>query len=261
MVNIPRPKSSPSSFGANVEDLVFPENPYRSSGNVNFTFPNYSMPPERLSNVYYGHEYRQDMQQSIAMHSSPAMRQGSVIASPPNPQAHSQLNVLKRMHDENLEYGGQRRKRVHSTVEQPAELTEDETLLLKLKEEENLPWKDIAARFQSELGKAYQVPALQMRYKRLRERMRTWTEADVSDEDRSLWDWSNMNGRFMLSSKRLIIGKSINSKSSQQRYVFPFHQELHHPTHTNHNNHYLHPDARLRRNRALARQILSPQMG
>lgn len=42
-----------------------------------------------------------------------------------------------------------------------------------------MTWKDIAARFQSELGKQYQIPALQMRLKRLRERMRTWTEVDV----------------------------------------------------------------------------------
>ena len=62
----------------------------------------------------------------------------------------------------------------------PVELNEEEQLLLKLKEEENLPWKDIAVRFQSDLGKSYQVPALQMRFKRLRERMRTWTDTDVS---------------------------------------------------------------------------------
>lgn len=59
------------------------------------------------------------------------------------------------------------------------ELGEEDKLLLKLKDEESLPWKDIAARFQTDLGKTYQIPALQMRLKRLRERLRVWTDADV----------------------------------------------------------------------------------
>ena len=59
------------------------------------------------------------------------------------------------------------------------DLSEEEQLLLKLKHEESLPWKDIAREFETRLGRSYQVPALQMRYKRLRERLRTWTEDDV----------------------------------------------------------------------------------
>lgn len=59
------------------------------------------------------------------------------------------------------------------------ELNEEDRLLMQLKDEENMPWKDIAAKFQSDLGKTYQIPALQMRLKRLRERLRVWSEADV----------------------------------------------------------------------------------
>jgi hypothetical protein len=59
------------------------------------------------------------------------------------------------------------------------ELSEEDRLLLRLKEEEKMPWKDIAARFQTDLNKSYQIPALQMRIKRLKERMRGWTETDV----------------------------------------------------------------------------------
>lgn len=72
-----------------------------------------------------------------------------------------------------------RRRRSESTTSTQLELTEEDKLLLRLKEEESMPWKDIAARFQSDLGKQYQIPALQMRLKRLRERMRVWGEADV----------------------------------------------------------------------------------
>lgn len=83
-----------------------------------------------------------------------------------------------RDEDDFAEFGQRKRKRAVSNPG-PVELNEEETLLLKLKEEESLPWKDIAVRFQTELGKTYQVPALQMRFKRLRERMRNWTETDV----------------------------------------------------------------------------------
>ncbi|KAF2404097.1 hypothetical protein EJ06DRAFT_470475 [Trichodelitschia bisporula] len=59
------------------------------------------------------------------------------------------------------------------------EMTEEDTFLLRLKDEEGLTWKEIATRFHTELGKSFQVPALQMRLKRLRERMRIWTEGDI----------------------------------------------------------------------------------
>lgn len=72
-----------------------------------------------------------------------------------------------------------RRRRSESATSTQLELTEEDKLLLKLKEEESMPWKEIAARFQKDLGKQYQIPALQMRLKRLRERMRVWSEADI----------------------------------------------------------------------------------
>jgi hypothetical protein len=59
------------------------------------------------------------------------------------------------------------------------EISEEDSFLLRLKDEENLTWREIASRFQSDLSKTYQIPALQMRLKRLRERMRTWTDVDV----------------------------------------------------------------------------------
>lgn len=90
------------------------------------------------------------------------------------------MNALKRMReDEEYSDFGQRKRKRAPSQNGPIELNEEEQLLLKLKEEENLPWKDIATRFQTDLGKSYQVPALQMRFKRLRERMRSWTETDV----------------------------------------------------------------------------------
>jgi hypothetical protein len=72
-----------------------------------------------------------------------------------------------------------RRKRSDSNTSAPSELSEEEKLLLQLKKEESMPWKDIPARFRSKFGKEYQIPALQMRFKRLQDRMRVWTDAEV----------------------------------------------------------------------------------
>lgn len=84
-----------------------------------------------------------------------------------------------REEEEDVSDESKRRKRSDSHTSVQFELSEEDKLLLRLKEEESMPWKDIAARFQSDLGKSYQIPALQMRLKRLRERMRVWTETDV----------------------------------------------------------------------------------
>ncbi|OAK94124.1 hypothetical protein IQ06DRAFT_340637 [Phaeosphaeriaceae sp. SRC1lsM3a] len=99
----------------------------------------------------------------------------------PQPIDTPRSSGLKRTREEDEEScdESKRRKRSDSNTSVQFELSEEDKLLLQLKEEESMPWKDIAARFQSDLGKAYQIPALQMRLKRLRERMRVWTETDV----------------------------------------------------------------------------------
>ncbi|KAH7066172.1 hypothetical protein BKA63DRAFT_426012 [Paraphoma chrysanthemicola] len=99
----------------------------------------------------------------------------------PQPLEAPRSSGVKRSRDDDEDGSEEtkRRKRSESNTSALFELSEEDKLLLQLKEEESMPWKDIAARFQSDLGKAYQIPALQMRLKRLRERMRVWTDADV----------------------------------------------------------------------------------
>ena len=130
------------------------------------------VPSAKAPSPYFSGEYP-----VTTVQSSPSRQAPVPIA--PDPIGLRQMNALKRMRDEE-DFGdyGRKRKRAPSATG-PVELNEEEQLLLRLKEEENLPWKDIAVRFQTDLGKSYQVPALQMRFKRLRERMRTWTETDV----------------------------------------------------------------------------------
>jgi hypothetical protein len=79
--------------------------------------------------------------------------------------------------------GGRKRKSPEAGLEGdvlfPSDLTYDEHLLLQLTEQDNLPWKEVAARFNEKTGKQMKVPALQMRKKRLIERLRVWTDTEV----------------------------------------------------------------------------------
>lgn len=112
---------------------------------------------------------------------SSSISRAVLVSQAPETGAIRHAQSLKRLRDEEevSDPVTKRRRRATSTATQ-TELNEEEALLLRLKDDENLPWKDIALRFQTDLGKVYQVPALQMRMKRLRERMRVWTPKDVS---------------------------------------------------------------------------------
>ncbi|KAI9816695.1 MAG: hypothetical protein M1832_004983 [Thelocarpon impressellum] len=108
----------------------------------------------------------------------------------PNPAGLQKMSSLKRGRDDDAAETAPKRRRRSSLNTATFELSDEERLLLRLKDEVNLPWKDIALRFQLELGKSHQVPALQMRYKRLRERLRGWTEPDVQalQQARDYWE-------------------------------------------------------------------------
>ncbi|THX96227.1 hypothetical protein D6D03_08854 [Aureobasidium pullulans] len=58
-------------------------------------------------------------------------------------------------------------------------LNDEERLLITLKEDEALPWKEIAARFSDQSGQSITVATLQMRYLLLRQRLRNWEERDL----------------------------------------------------------------------------------
>ncbi|KAH6639321.1 hypothetical protein C7974DRAFT_388249 [Boeremia exigua] len=113
------------------------------------------------------------------MLSASQARRGFTAIAPQPTDATTLMGAKRSREDDNQAEMSKRRRRSESAMSTQLELTEEDRLLLKLKEEEAMPWKDIAARFQGDLGKQYQIPALQMRLKRLRERMRVWGEADV----------------------------------------------------------------------------------
>lgn len=99
----------------------------------------------------------------------------------PNPAG---ITAFKRQRDdeeatlESRPSSGNKRRRTTSGASSTT-ITDDDRYLLHLKETESLPWKDIAARFKDDKNKDMNLPALQMRYQRLRQRLRVWEEQDI----------------------------------------------------------------------------------
>ncbi|KAJ8066694.1 hypothetical protein OCU04_005736 [Sclerotinia nivalis] len=74
-------------------------------------------------------------------------------------------------------------------------INHEEQVLMQLSDVDGLPWKEIAKEFNARTGKSMKVPALQMRKKRLCERLRIWTDCEEraltlawEDYDRAKWE-------------------------------------------------------------------------
>lgn len=183
-----RPRSSPSTFspisGPRLEDLVWSSNGLGISGSHEYPFGRGSYPPltfprsPGIPRTPGGPRLSEPALQHVPQVMAPQPRRMYAPIAP-NPQGLSLIGQKKRPREDDEASDDSKRRKRSDSAAVSTELTEEDKLLLKLKDEENLPWKDIAARFQSDLGKKYQIPALQMRLKRLRERLRIWTEADI----------------------------------------------------------------------------------
>ncbi|PMD20900.1 hypothetical protein NA56DRAFT_572842 [Hyaloscypha hepaticicola] len=76
---------------------------------------------------------------------------------------------------------GKKRKDPPSNYEEiicSGDISPEEQLLLELSCRDKLPWKEVAAKFNQETRQTKRVAALQMRKKRLLERLRVWTDAE-----------------------------------------------------------------------------------
>ena len=173
-----RPRSSPSTFGPASETIAWPQANalgIYSTGATGQPTPVTSTFPPQVFQHY-------PIDETYSTSSPPQLQQPqprrpyTTIA--PNPAG---VPAKRRREDDEQDTPGstgKKRKRTSSVAS--ADLSDDDRFLVQLKEDENLPWKDIAGRFQSDKNKNFQVAALQMRYKRLREKYRTWEEQDVS---------------------------------------------------------------------------------
>lgn len=72
-----------------------------------------------------------------------------------------------------------RRKPTSPPTVSHVDISEEDRYLLKLKDEENRNWKDIIAKFAQLTGKTYRAEALQMRLKRVRDRLYIWSYQNV----------------------------------------------------------------------------------
>ena len=122
---------------------------------------------------------QQQQQQQGQQQEPPTPRSFQTIA--PDPVG---LREIQRQHQEHEETSKARplKRPFHQTsmdAPAPPALKDEDKLLLQLKDEQQLPWKNIVARFQQETGKVHAIAALQMRYKRLKDRLQVWTDPDV----------------------------------------------------------------------------------
>jgi len=172
-----RPRSSPCSFGPTAESIHWPE-----SSRIGLGIHGYGEEPV-FTPALYGPPMSMSEQDAYASQSPPALQQPTprrrypVLA--PSPGSSSVKRERERDDETPVSASppGKRRKRAGSVA--ATDLSDDDKFLVRLKEEEALPWKDIAQRFGDHHNKVYQVAALQMRYKRLREKFRVWNNEDV----------------------------------------------------------------------------------
>lgn len=191
-----RPKSSPGILGHQADEYLFQNNPLRIRGDRDVldavSFPMSPFAPTRsiAPSPYHSTQSPTPSAYSTTFGVSPQVvsprqvsggsKKGPVPIAP-HPVGLQRLKAQKRQREEDSPADQTtKRRRTSGTPHVAAiELSEEERLLLRLKDQENLAWKDIAAKFHAELGKPTQVPALQMRYKRLREKLRAWTPTDI----------------------------------------------------------------------------------
>lgn len=99
----------------------------------------------------------------------------------PDPVGLQRMQAVRQSQEVEDTQQTKKRRLTQSSMDAPAPppLKDEDKLLLQLKDEQQLPWKNIVSRFQQETGKVHAIAALQMRYKRLKDRLQVWTDPDV----------------------------------------------------------------------------------
>jgi hypothetical protein len=106
--------------------------------------------------------------------------------SPPHSQGSRQGTFAETMSSRSPR--GKKRKDPPSDYEviiRSGDCNGEEQLLLELSGRDKLPWKEVAAKFNQATGQSKRVAALQMRKKRLLERLRVWTDEEVVSPPRT----------------------------------------------------------------------------
>lgn len=173
-----RPRSSPSTFGPSPDSI-----PWSSSNPLGIQYGAGGAQPTPVTSTFPPSVFQNyaSTPEDYSTSSPPEIRHPQPRRSYPNIAPNpAGMAAQKRRRDDDEEAGSSRGKRKRTSSVASADLSEDDRYLVQLKEDEGLPWKDIATRFGTDRGKNFQVAALQMRYKRLREKFRVWEDQDVN---------------------------------------------------------------------------------
>ena len=118
----------------------------------------------------------------------------------------------KRAHSDKTQLDGspksKRPKVVRASSSQNA-ISEEENLLLRLRATDK-PWKDISSEFSKAIGREKSVDALQMRYKRLCNRLRIWTDDDIQALRLAHQHWAESKFELIASKVRPIYSSSFH---------------------------------------------------
>lgn len=142
--------------------------------------------------------------------STPGSVPRSFAAIAPDPIGLQRMQAIRQSqeYEDANEQRSKKRRMTSSSMDAPPPppLRDEDKLLLQLKDDQSLPWKDIASRFQTETGKVHMIPALQMRYKRLKERLQVWTDPDVEALKQAHEYWESK--KFEIISSKVHCGSS-----------------------------------------------------
>ncbi|KAK3079283.1 hypothetical protein LTS18_005251, partial [Coniosporium uncinatum] len=140
-----RPRSSPSTFNPNSHELVWTGVPTQTPDVRSYPGSSEQSFIPAFSPVAPPSASRHRPSSSVPLATKPRVpsQRRSYPPIAPNPSGMTPLRAIKRTSDDEDFMSPKRRRRSSPTPSSP-ELSEDDRLLLRLKDEETLPWKDIS---------------------------------------------------------------------------------------------------------------------
>lgn len=198
--------------------------PPQQEDHITTTMPLQSDPAQWGYPITTSPDFSASFQTVLPPHQAlPLQQEDRTSAMPPNllptPSSHRTLAPKRRRGEEGQEESASNPvpKRGRRTPPGPEVLNDKEQLLMNLKEGNELSWKQIAAQYSSSTGKQYSDAALQMKQRRVKERLQEWTDADSRGLRLAIDDYLAKNNNEMPRGNRqwtIVIDSVCSSQSS-----------------------------------------------